>query len=268
MIFQITQLSTYAKEILKNKRTGTVHSVYRNTINIIVNGKLLALQTANSPIYPISLITNLDSDSMNQLSLKTGDLIHFRRANAVVMNLAPTQPISHTTRHELYKKFTRIISQSQTDGFELIFQLSPKVDKDFILSAAEAKIHEVHRFCDKNNVPKAAEKLCELIGLGTGLTPSGDDFLCGVLAGLHIQGKEFSEFAYYIRQHLRANLHRTNEISAAFLHCAMEGHFSLAVNELWKNPDAETISQMFHAIGHSSGMDTLCGIYFLFFLME
>lgn len=268
MIFQITKLSTYAKQILKYRRKGIVHSVYRNTVNITVNGKLLALQTANSPISPISLITDLDSESISKLSLKTGDKISFIRKNATIIDLAPKQPIDHPTRHELYKKFTRIITQSQTGGFELIFQMSSKVDQDFILSAAETKIHEVHRFYDKNQYPQAAEKLSELIGLGIGLTPSGDDFLCGVLAGLYIQGKEFSEFAYCLRNSLQKNLHRTNEISAAFLSCAMDGHFSHAVNELWNNPNAEQISKMFHAIGHSSGMDTLCGIYFLFFLME
>lgn len=110
--------------------------------------------------------------------------------------------------------------------------------------------------------------MSELIGLGVGLTPSGDDFLCGVLAGLYIQGKEFSEFAYRLRDNIRKNLHRTNDISAAFLSCAMDGHFSHAVNELWNNPSTEQISKMFHEIGHSSGMDTLCGIYFLFFLTE
>lgn len=268
MIFQITKLSTYAKQILKYRRKAIVHSVYRNTINITVNGKLLAIQTADSPISPISLITDLDPNSIGSLSLKAGDKITFTRRKATIVDLAPKQPIDHPTRHELYKKFTRIITQSQTGGFELIFQMSSNVDQDFILSAAETKIHEVHRFCDKNRYPQAAEKLSELIGLGVGLTPSGDDFLCGVLAGLYIQGKEFSEFAYRLRDNIRKNLHRTNDISAAFLSCAMDGHFSHAVNELWNNPSTEQISKMFHEIGHSSGMDTLCGIYFLFFLTE
>ena len=182
--------------------------------------------------------------------------------------MAPKQPIDHPTRHKLYKKFIQIITQSNTGGFELIFQISAKVDQDFVLSAAETKIHEAHRFCNKNQYPQAAQKLSELIGLGIGLTPSGDDFLCGVLAGLHIQGKEFSEFAYCLRDYIQKNLNRTNKISAAFLSCAVEGHFSHAVNELWNNPSSEQISEMFHRIGHSSGMDTLCGIYFVFFLME
>lgn len=270
MIFHINELSTYALQILQESREGSVHSVYRNTVNIMVNGKLLAVQTANSPISPISLISNLkpDTDALEHFSCKKDERVHLEYADAKVYDLAPQHPITHLIRHELYKKFTRIITQSKTGGLELIFQISSKVDQDLVLSAAETKIHEVHKLYSRKQFQEAAEKLCELIGLGIGLTPSGDDFLCGILAGLHIQGIKSSEFADHLRNGIQNNLHRTNEISAAFLSCAMDGHFSHAVNELWNNPSTEQISKMFHKIGHSSGMDTLCGIYFLFFLME
>lgn len=268
MIFHITSLSTYAEQIIQNEKTGCVHSVCRNTVNIIINDHLFALQTSDSPLSPISLITDLESDMIEQFSLKEGDILHFQYENAKIYDLAPKNGIPHLTRHDLYRKFTKIITQSETNGFNLIFQISPSVNQDLILLAAEKKIHEVHRFCNKHKYPEAADKLSELVGLGIGLTPSGDDFLCGVLAGLHIQGKEYSELGYCLRHSIKRNLHRTNEISRAFLSCAMDGHFSLAINELWNNPNTVTISEMFHAIGHSSGIDTLCGIYFLFFLME
>ena len=268
MIFHITALSTYALEVIQNEQEAVVHSVYRNTINILINDSLLAIQTKNSPISPISLITKLNSNDFEKLSLKPGQCVKLRYSKAKIYDLAPKNEISHGVRHELYRKFTKIITQSHTGGFELIFQSSEKVNEDLILSIVETKIHIIHNFCLKNDFPKASQKLGELVGLGIGLTPSGDDFLCGILAGLHIQGKEYSEFAYYLRKNIQANLQRTNEISRAFLSCALEGHFSLAINELWKNPNTEDISKMFYNIGHSSGMDTLCGIYFLFFLME
>ena len=56
MFFHITKLSTYAMQILQNSTNGSVHSVYRNTVNVVVNDHLLALQTVNSPFSPISLI--------------------------------------------------------------------------------------------------------------------------------------------------------------------------------------------------------------------
>lgn len=266
MVLRITSLSFYAIKIIKNAKNGYVHSVYRNTINIMVNGRLLAIQTSGSPLSPISLISDLNT--FEHLSIKPDDELSFDITGAKVYDLAAKEMIAHRTRHELYRKFFYIIRASEVSGYNLIFQMSEKVDHDLVLSAAENKIHEANKLYQKERYQEAADKLCELIGLGSGLTPSGDDFLCGILAGLHIQGILGTEFSNYLHASVEKNIHRTNEISKEFLHCALDGHFSLAVNDLWNNPSEDQISQSFHAIGHSSGIDTLCGIYFLFFLME
>ena len=268
MIFHITKLSTYAMQILQNSTTGSVHSVYRNTVNIIVNDRLLALQTADSPFSPISLITNLNDEEFAFANIQEGQIVSFSYSDATIIHLAPESKIPHKIRHELYKKFSHIIENSDTDGFDRIFQISPRVDQDLVLSVAEAKIHMANTLFHKEKYQEASNVISELVGLGIGLTPSGDDFLCGILAGFHIQGLENSQKVAYLRDAIREKLSRTNEISRAFLISALDGHFSQAVNELWNNPDADTIFEMFNSIGHSSGMDTLCGIYYLFFLME
>ena len=268
MIFHITKLSTYAMQILQNSTTGSVHSVYRNTVNIIVNDRLLALQTADSPFSPISLITNLNTDEFAQNDIQEGQTVTLDYTAAAIVNLAPAGKIPHKIRHDLYKKFFHIIQASNTGGFDRIFQISPDVDHDLVLTVAETKIHMADTLFHKEQYQEASQVISELVGLGIGLTPSGDDFLCGILAGFHIQGLEESRKVAYLREAIHENLSRTNEISRSFLISALEGHFSQAVNELWNNPDEETIAEMFGSIGHSSGMDTLCGIYYLFFLME
>lgn len=268
MIFRITKVSTYAMQILQNNTVGSVHSVYRNTVNILVNDHLLALQTAGSPFSPISLITDLDTDEFARANVEEGQTISLDYTDATVVNLSPEMKIPHKIRHELYKKFSHIIQASNTGGFDLIFQISPNVDKDLVLTVAETKIHMANTLFHKEQYEEASRIISELVGLGIGLTPSGDDFLCGILAGFQIQGKEHSHKVSYLREAIREKLSRTNEISRAFLVSAIEGHFSQAINELWNNPDEETIAKMFGSIGHSSGMDTLCGIYYLFFLME
>ena len=268
MILHIESLSAYAKQIIQDDTQGCVHSVYRNTINIIVNGRLLAIQTTDSPVSPISLMTAYDSETFAALAPQIGQMINFDCSCAKIYELAAKGKISHAVRHSLYKKFIPTVLYSQVHGFNLIFQLSSKVDEDLVLTAAENIIHDANSLYRKGRQLESADKLCSLIGLGTGLTPSGDDFLCGMLAGLHIQGLADSDFALKLRENITKNLSRTNEISQAFLQCALDGQFNLAVNELWNNPEKEQISEMFHSIGHSSGMDMLCGIYFLFFLME
>ena len=268
MIFHITKVSTYAMQILQNSTTGSVHSVYRNTVNIIVNDHLLALQTLGSPFSPISLITDLDASEFITSDVHEGQIVAFDYTDATVVDLAPTMKIPHKIRHELYKKFSRIIQASDTNGFDLIFQMSPSVNQDLVLSVAETKIHMANTLFHKEQYLEASHVISELVGLGIGLTPSGDDFLCGILAGFHIQGLEDSRKVECLREAIRERLSRTNEISRAFLESALSGHFSQAVNALWNNPDEEEIAKMFNSIGHSSGMDTLCGIYYLFFLME
>ena len=268
MIFHITKVSTYAMQILQNSTTGSVHSVYRNTVNIIVNDRLLALQTADSPFSPISLITDFDTNQFAAFNIQEGQTVSFDYVDAIVVNLNPETKIPHKIRHELYKKFSRIIQASNTGGFDLIFQMSPAVDQDLVLTVAETKIHTANTLFHKEQYMEASNVISELVGMGIGLTPSGDDFLCGILAGFQIQGNEHSHKVAHFREAIREKLSRTNEISRAFLTSAMDGHFSQAVNELWNNPDEETIVKMFGSIGHSSGMDTLCGIYYLFFLME
>ena len=108
----------------------------------------------------------------------------------------------------------------------------------------------------------AAHSLSSLIGLGIGLTPSGDDFLCGVLAGLILRNCTSHPFSLALQQQLTTRLPDTNDISQAFLNCALQGQYSEAVCSLGHAAEEAQLSAAFSAIGHSSGMDTLCGILY------
>ena len=48
-LFSITDTSDYLKELLSGETSGEVHSVYRKTINLSINGTLVALQAKGSP---------------------------------------------------------------------------------------------------------------------------------------------------------------------------------------------------------------------------
>ena len=62
-----TDTSDYLNELLSGETSGTVHSVYRKTINLSIGGTLAALQAKGSPISPISLITTLTSEKWRVL---------------------------------------------------------------------------------------------------------------------------------------------------------------------------------------------------------
>lgn len=102
-----------------------------------------------------------------------------------------------------------------------------------------------------------------LIGLGPGLTPSGDDFLCGTMAALHYFGR--GDVASRLAAIVAPRLAETNLISAAYLRCASAGEASSVLFEvLGCLPAADTalLAQHLDAVdrvGHTSGWDCLAG---------
>ncbi len=100
-----------------------------------------------------------------------------------------------------------------------------------------------------------------LIGLGPGLTPSGDDLVGGVLCALHAAG--FKEAATRLAGWaLPIATTATSRISYAHLACAAEGECGETLNDAMvallsgQPPDLQRID----SIGHTSGWDALAGV--------
>ena len=106
--------------------------------------------------------------------------------------------------------------------------------------------------------------LSPLIGLGPGLTPSGDDVIGGALIVLHLLGEDRARDALWaaLRPHAKT---ATGDISFAHLEAAAEGLGHEAMhrigNALMSGDDnlREKLDAV-HAIGHTSGWDALVGI--------
>ena len=296
MEYQIKQLSYYAKSILEALTTGAVHSVYRRTINLTNGRQLLSLQTDRSPLSPISLISQLTADEFSTLSVKTGDEVRFHKDGFTICNTARnpcpsyiftcrtseyyelklSKPLDTPSRLTLTASIQEAILNANTGGFAPLFsantgrQLMPdplanwNVDADdslsLVLTAARRYILQCNNLILDRKYPQAALELTRLLGLGTGLTPSGDDFLCGVLAGFLLSGSTGHPFAKHLRDMLADKLTDTIDISAAFLSCALKNQFSLPVNRLYELSSPKEILTSFETVGHSSGTDTLCGI--------
>jgi Protein of unknown function (DUF2877) len=102
----------------------------------------------------------------------------------------------------------------------------------------------------------------DLIGLGPGLTPSGDDVLAGALLGLHATGN--AALAAQLGAHVAAaSIEATSPLSAAFLRCAVDGETSAplhqALSAALANADWPTALDTLGRIGHTSGWDHLAG---------
>ena len=108
-----------------------------------------------------------------------------------------------------------------------------------------------------------------LVGLGPGLTPSGDDFWCGVMIALRTLGHfEISEKISGVI--LNQAEYRTNKISRAHLECAARGQGAQALHETISAmgmADKARLSSALRALdklGHTSGWDSLAGVVSVF----
>ncbi len=100
-------------------------------------------------------------------------------------------------------------------------------------------------------------------GLGVGLTPSGDDFIQGSLAALHLLEIEEQKDLSFIRKKIAVSGHGTNRYSQTFLQQAFDKNYnSLVQCFLTKFIQGEEFLNELHVLfeyGETSGADWLAG---------
>ena len=117
----------------------------------------------------------------------------------------------------------------------------------------------------------AAEAAYSIAGCGIGLTPSADDFLCGVMAALLASALACGQARDWLPltdAMARRAAPRTNLISAAFLRQAACGQLSSDVLSFIQTLYSRVLSLRLPsaamnviAFGETSGTDILTGIY-------
>jgi hypothetical protein len=103
-----------------------------------------------------------------------------------------------------------------------------------------------------------------LKGLGIGLTPAGDDFLCGFLWALSLAGPSWDAARRTIYDAAKGG----NLIANHFLRAAHAGlffeHFKYFTRSFCEGTDAETLAafKRLLTVGATSGADTAAGLIF------
>lgn len=124
--------------------------------------------------------------------------------------------------------------------------------------------------CARGSLTTVITAAEQLMGLGPGLTPSGDDMLSGVLVALRrLGGAAGVDKAVWLADWLAATVAfdartRTTPISATLLHCAAQGQAcadALAVlRGLAGHQPLEPAVQRLLRLGHTSGADLAWGL--------
>lgn len=163
--------------------------------------------------------------------------------------ISPVQPLSlNSSTIQVFKPYT-----NWPDPAEVSAPLRQRLQQ-----AAAQFTHAL--VDDKVNMPQVAQAASFLAGLGSGLTPAGDDYLVGAMAALWLAGLKT-----LLPEIAAAAVPQTTTLSVAFLNAAAQGEFMEPWHHLAQNLYPGNIESLSRALtqvaafGASSGRDALAG---------
>lgn len=131
----------------------------------------------------------------------------------------------------------------------------------FLIGQILEEVQCAWHFRDEQQV---VEHLGKLLGLGVGLTPTGDDVLTGILASYFASTQQLSSLGQ-LEQLIKL---KTNMVSEAELSEALQGRFAQTIQTVFQAIRSgneisikEAVNQL-RKIGSTSGSDLLAGIIF------
>lgn len=251
MLVKLNFISKTVKESLEKSDSINVHSVFDNGINVQAKDRLIFLGKEDGPsaINVGSLYLPVVTQSLQGQSLiyhdsilevpEKGISLDFNHAQILEFELTQGKIMSYTS-----DKLLRLIL-----GYEFVtgFDMTTQVLLDTL----------VYKFSyDQESY------LDYLIGRGKGLTPSGDDFIIGMLA--YHQVRPFLEDAFIHKLKEMLLKKPTTDISMNYFKDSLEGNFSKDILDLFSAMERgdNLVARIYNiaGFGHSSGKDTLSGI--------
>lgn len=269
----------------QNKRLQ-VHSVYHRTVNIYAENRILAFHPDSISLTPLSLALPLHEEEFallaNAVREKKKIQTQWTESQEVQIhigkyswNVGKNEVWNPKITGNLNKEQMRLALQqmrevimrySHLGGFsDSVFR--NKNPKDDLMSGILRE--KITLLLDVSVRPGKMEELGriaqEMIGLGVGLTPSGDDFVTGLLLGFLTGTFPFDEEELEdFREMVKRQAMYTNDISRQYLLCACEGEFGENYHQLLRlckmgQPIAKCLEQIIQT-GHTSGLDALNGL--------
>jgi hypothetical protein len=282
-VMNIDRIKSYCKHfehLFEFEKRASVHSVYKSTINCIVDDRIFSLQHQEMPITPLSINLDIPKRVFELIRVYRGDEVQFTKDGLVAFNSMFTMKHAEVfdcdltegtipiDRAKIKLLTTQILQYIEKGEFGRIAK-SFKDNEVIPLSFAGNYVSGVLlKLASSSSIVEIGSLCAQLVGVGEGLTPSGDDFNCGMIAAqYYLRGHPYADA---LREQLIVQISRrintTTVISKEFLIYACEGKFSQMVkNVLIKcqmGMDVTSEIIKIRDIGHTSGIDFLTGLYF------
>jgi hypothetical protein len=286
LVIQIHRCSAFAARLLQQQEiVGWVHSRYARLINIRTpSGRLLTLQGPGLLQAPgaLALATAVERSIP---PLPVGALVVQQHQGVksvpAALQLVGThatvwdgriQPVLGLDASCLALRAAAlaawIVHHAPTRGLAPLLVLTPHTHHT--LSAVCARVYAaLLPLCTSRVLtPRViVDTAFQVVGLGDGLTPAGDDLLVGLLAVFHAAAPLQQHLPARERQRFLRHIQTsTSDLSGEFLRCAVAGDFAEPVALLIRScftlaPTAwQQCAAALAAVGQSSGIDAMVGM--------
>lgn len=257
--------STASRSLLGDDGSGRVLAVFRTAVYLETGAGVVAVVTRDGLRLPnAAVLPVLGSDAPFAVH-RPGDRVEVRDG---VLRVGPVayRPVRWWTPRA-------VLAGPATPHADRVLELGrqlsatapghePAVERQ-LADAAQA----LHRALVAGDVPAARAAADAVLGLGPGLTPSGDDLLAGVLVTCgQLRDVSGGTGAAALGGHVAARAgDRTTALSAALLRCAADGLAAEPVLGLVDavvglRPLEPALRTLLH-VGHTSGHDTARGVH-------
>lgn len=256
----------------------SIHSVFVRTINIILNNELYTIASNQLDNAPATLIIDLasfenfdfapnDSITLSDSKMKLSDSLCIDLNSAIPWKSdLPAYPVNDDQLIEnvcFAKEF--IIEKGKAEWLRGmgVNQTPFYTEMGRMLRERTSDLINNFLFEDIDTNLKRAMKL---VGLGQGLTPSGDDFLVGVMLAFSTIKDDLSNKENWASQVVRESKEKTNLISHSALRYAEFGEtresIGLLIQALFTEKKEVVEQELLNVmkIGSSSGTEMTWGI--------
>lgn len=246
---------------------GRVHSVYANSLNVCFDGcgGLVTILNPTPDVAPASIVLAQRTNFADQ-GIEVGESARFFQGGLSVgpLSVATKGAIDRSCVLPRFEK-TRALQDScyafaeRVDGNQARFRgfFDPRVERR--LAAAQRQFEKC--LASQESIEDAVRGL---VGLGCGLTPSGDDFLVGAFAVLLSLKGSADPAVVRLHAHLADASDRTTDISRWMIHYALGGRFRESLIALIEacatGAPLDGPLELLWSVGASSGFDMSCGV--------
>jgi hypothetical protein len=271
---------------------ASVHSVFESAVNLrlVKSERLLTLVGSGEADLPqgIRLDTPADfsfadlgvgesvtcQDSILRIDSipLTADLRKARiwKCDLPALRVDLTDPAVETAWRSVWQALNKHQIQSNAEIIAKNLFLPVEAMRAGVPRVAGKAMQDLVNTTRRYDVMLAASSVRALIGLGTGLTPSGDDLLIGYLAGLWCTIRDEDRRSQFLSNLGKTIIHHSqlaNDISRTYLYHASQGQVSSRLADLAeaisKGMNHKRLSEITEAsfkVGHTSGMDAVTGL--------